>query len=267
MRESIERRVFGALEFVHAVTRARITAPLQISAEGLRLTRNPRGLYVIREAEALEAYAAAFDDPPQPAPRAFTLTIEDREGRFSPRKVSIDLPRQLQAQHATPVADADNALVPIQVLLWPAAAMPLAPGWAALRLKVAVDGSADERGLANVWVAVAPALPGAEARHALTDHHGEALVVVPGVAPILPGAGATLTPDFKATLTLTPDPQVVRPAPPASAAPGQPLPIPDPRLIEQRAGVPEPGVKQINGIEVSLSAGRSRRHVERVTWP
>lgn len=262
MKELIERRILGAVEFVHGITGARVRDGLAVSAAGLDLRRNASGLHVMWRATGLEDYAAAFDDPPQPARRPYEVTVLDRQGRFLPQAVSFVLPRLLPGQQATPPADADNVLVPLRVQLWPSAALPLQPGWAVLRLKVALEGSADDTGLVNVWVEAVPAVDGVATQHALTDRQGEALVVVQGAPPIQAGAGATLTTEFRATLRLVLDPEFVRTAG-AAAAP----PVPDPQRIEQHAEAHALGLREVTDIEVSLSAGRSRRHVERVVWP
>lgn len=265
MIEFVERRFFGALEFVHAVTGARVLDALKIRADGLSLLRNPSGLHVIREVEGLDAYTRAFDSPPVLPRQPFTLTIEDPKRRFLPRSVTLDLPRLLP-QPAADLADEDNALKPVQVRLWPAAGLPLQPGWAVLRVKVAVQGIDPEIGLANVLIEAAPQVAGAALKHALTDRHGEALLIVNDVAPILPDAGPVgLTTEFSVSLTLLIDAAVVRPANPA--APDAAFPIANPETILERRSNAAAGVVVVTGGEPVLSAGLGRRHVEKVTWP
>ena len=64
MMERIDRRVFGAIEFIDDLTDAPLRAPLHIDAPGLRLLPNHRGLYVIHAVDGKDDYARAFDDPP-----------------------------------------------------------------------------------------------------------------------------------------------------------------------------------------------------------
>ncbi len=265
MIELVERRVFGALEFVHAVTGSPVSGDLRITAPGLRLLRNTSGLYVIREVEGFDAYTRTFDTPPVLPRQPFTLTVDDPLRRFLPRSVTLDLPRLLP-QPPADLPDEDNALKPVQVRLWPAAGLPVQAGWAVLRVKVAVQGIDPEMGLANVLIEASPQVAGAALQHALTDRHGEALLIVNDVAPILPDAGPVgLTTEFIAALTLVLDTDVVRPA--NAAAPDSAFPIANPETILDRRSAAAPGVRVVAGGEPVLSAGFGRRHVEKVTWP
>jgi len=262
MNETLERRVFGAVEFVDDLTDARVLAPLRIAAPGVRLLRNRSGLYVVREVDGEDDYSRAFDNPPASPPRTdFAMTVEDPQQRYLPQSVTLALPRLLGTP-SVPVADADNALRPVQIRLSPAAAMPLRAAWAVLRLKVAVAGSNPEVGLANVLVEATPQPAGLAVQRTLTDRHGEALVVIASVPPILPDAGpAGLTREFKVALSLVLDPQVVRTSTDTA------FPLPDPGAVLKRRDAAVPGVKVVAAGEQLLSAGASRRQVEKVTWP
>ena len=150
----------------------------------------------------------------------------------------------------------------MQVRLSPAAASPLRAAWAALRLKVIVAGSNPEVGLVNVLVEATPQPAGLTPQRTLTDRHGEALVVIASAPPILPDAGpAGLTREFKVALALVLDPQVVRLSTDAA------FPLPDPQAVLKRRGEGATGLKVVAASEQLVSAGASRRHVEKVTWP
>jgi hypothetical protein len=263
----IERRVFGAIDFVHGVTGARIRDDLRLSAPGLKLLRNLSGLYVIREVTGLDAYTRAFDAPPALPRTPFTLTVQDPKGRFQSRIVELRLPRLLPQPDAEPPEDEDNALVPLTVKLWPAAGMPVQPGWAVLRLQVAVEGIDPPLGLANVLVEAEPQVDGAGVQRALTDCHGEALIVIADVAPILPGEGTPgLTRTFETALRLVIDAAQVRADDPrSSAASFAPA---DPDAILRRRDGGEPGVREVAMADpVVLSAGARARRVVKVAWP
>lgn len=262
MNELLERRVFGAIEFVDDLTDARILAPLRIAAPGVRLLRNHSGFYVIRNVVGEDDYSRAFDEPPANPPRSdFALTVEDPQQHYLPRSFTLALPRRLPAVGAA-IADADNALRPVQIRLSPAAALPLRATWAALRLRVVVAGSDPEVGLANVLVEATPQPAGLAVQRTLTDRNGEALVVIAAAPPLLPDAGpAGLTREFKVVLGLVLDPQVVRPGTDAT------IPLPDPKAVLQRR---DDGVAEVKAVPIDeqlLSAGTSRRRVEKVTWP
>jgi hypothetical protein len=262
MNETIERRAFGAIEFVDDLTDARVLAPLRITARGVSLVRNRSGLYVIRELDGQDDYTRAFDNPPTDPPRSdFTFSVQDPQQRYLPQAFALALPRRL-ATSTAPVADADNALRPVQIRLGPAAAAPLRAAWAVLRLKVVVAGSSPEVGLANVLVEATPQLGGLGVRRTLTDHHGEALVVIASAPPILPGAGpAGLTREFGVELGLVVDKSVVRPSTDAS------FPLPDMALMLRRREVGAADVTVVAAGVQMLSAGSARRRTEKVPWP
>ena len=262
MKESIERRVFGAIEFIDDLTDARVLDPLRIAGSGVSLMRNRSGFHVIRDVEGQDDYTRAFDDPPTNPPRSdFPMTVEDPRGRYLSQSFTLALPRRLPTA-AVPVDDADNALKPVQVRLVPAAGLPVRAAWAVLRMKVLVSGGNPDVGLANVLVEATPQVAGLAARRTLTDRHGEALLVIASAPPLLPDAGpAGLTREFKVSLTLLLDTQVVR------ASTDKTFPLPDPKLIVERRDAAQADVKVVAISDQLLSAGTSRRRIEEVTWP
>jgi hypothetical protein len=270
MIENVDRRVFGAIEFVDDVTGARVLAPLRVDAPGVGLMRNGSGLYVIRTHAGQDAYTRAFDDPPASPPRAdVTMTVRDPGNAYLPRGFTIKLPRLLRAP-TLPVVDADNVLKPVQVRLSPAASLPLRGTWAALRLRVVVKGSSPEVGLANVLVEATPSVAALGVLRTMTDSNGEALVVIAGAPPILPGSqppphAAGLTREFNTALRLVLDKEIVRRA----SAPT--IPTADPqrvltRLAATQATDPAPAVTTVDAGQVLLSAGTSRRFLAQVDW-
>lgn len=259
MLETVDRRVFGALEPVDELSGDRIALPLQLSAPGLGLMRNRRGLWVIRELPGQDAYTRSFDDPPpRPARSDFRVEVQDPSGRYLPRAVTLALPRWLPGPAGEPAA-ADDARRPVPLPLYPAAAAVLRPGWSALRLRLHRDGE-PAIGLANVLVeATPPAALGLPLRRTLTDRHGEALLVLPGVPPLMP-AGGGLTADFEVALAFVLDATLVARSDAADFA------IPDPDQVLRRLAAGAAGVERRAGPSVTLTAGRSRRHVQPVPW-
>ncbi|MFG6413328.1 hypothetical protein ACG02S_05390 [Roseateles sp. DC23W] len=267
MIETLDRRVFGAIEFVDDVTDARVLAPLHVEAPGLGLLRNGSGFYVIRHFDDHEAYTRAFDGAPADPPRTdVAMTVHDPAHRYLPRGFTVALPRLLRKPTST-VPEADNAVTPVQVRLHPAASQHLRATWAALRLRVVVDAGGPEVGLANVLVEATPAVAGLTVHRTMTDAHGEALVVIAGAPPLLPDPGpAGLTREFRLALKLVLDQAVVRRTDAAA------LPIPDPRRVLDRLAAldpadPAPALTTVDAGEVFLSAGSSRRSLAKVTWP
>jgi hypothetical protein len=263
VNECIDRRVFGAIEFIDDLTDARVLEPLRVTLpSGLKLLRNRSGLYVIRAVEGEDDYTRQFDAPPTPPARLpFTLSVQDPQARFLPQSFTLSLPRLLNAPGA-PVDDADNVLRPVSIRLTPAAAQPLRATWAALRLQVLVAGSLPPVGLANVLVEASPSVAGLGLRRTLTDRYGEALVIIADAPPILPDSGpAGLTREFKIAVRLVLDASVVR------TSTDKISPLPDPTLILQRRAAGAAGVTVVSASEQLLRAGLSRRAVEKVTWP
>lgn len=262
MKEVIERRIFGAVEFVDDLSGVRVLDALRITAPGLTLMRNRLGFYVIREVDGHDDYTRAFDPPANPVTRDdVELVVEDPKQRYLPQAFTLALPRLLP-KPTLPVADADNALKPVSVRLFPAAALGLRASWAVLRLQVTVDGSNPPVGLANVLVEATPKPAGLAVRHAMTDRHGEALVVIAGAPAILPGSGdAGLTREFGVKLKLVLDKAVVRRGDEST------FPVPDPSKVLARREASHADVRVVSPEDRVLSAGESRRHVEKVSWP
>lgn len=261
MIELVDRRIFGAIEFIDDLSETRVLSPLHIDAPGVQVMRNRSGFYVLREVDGQDAYTRAFDNPPARPPRSeLAVSVQDPTQRYLPQRIGLALPRWLP-DGAEALDDADNALKPVTVRLAPAAGMPLQSAWAVLRLKVAITGSAT--GLANVLVEAQPALPGFALRRSFTDRHGEALVVIVSAPPFLPLAGppAGLTREFAVALTLVLDRSVVRPSTATE------FPSPDPALILQRRTDGHTDVRVVATGEQLFSAGTRRRRTDLVTWP
>jgi hypothetical protein len=263
MNECIDRRVFGAIEFVDDLTSARVLQPLRVTVpNGLKLLRNHIGLYVIREVEGEDDYTRQFDAAPtHPASRPFTLSVQDPLARYLPQSFTLALPRRLAVPGA-PVDDADNALRALSIRLIPGVAQPLRATWAVLRLQVVVADNLPPVGLVNVLVEASPSVVGLGLRRTLTDRHGEALVIIADAPPILPDSGpAGLTREFKVSVSLVLDASVVR------TSTDKIYPLPDMTLIQQRRAAGAIGVTVVSASEQLLCAGLSRRAVQKVTWP
>jgi hypothetical protein len=261
--EALDRRIFGAVELIDDLSGDRIAAPLKVSAPGLTLLHNRLGLWVIREVPGQDDYTRAFDDPPARPPRSdFRVEVQDPGGRFLPRAMLLPLPRWLptpQDAPDDPVAAADDARRPVELRLYPASAAVLRPGWSVLRLRLHVT-DLPAIGLANVLVeATPPAALALPLRRTLTDHHGEALIAIPGVPALMPGDGG-LTADFELALSFVLDPAIVARSDATSFA------IPDPDQVLSRLAAGAPGVERRAGPSPTLTAGRSRRHVQPVPW-
>ena len=256
--ERVEHRVLGAVEFVDAITGARVGDPLAVSGSGLQLRATGSGLYAITAATGLETHTEAFDAPPAtPAALSlpFTLAVSDRQRRYLPRSAQLLLPRR-----ATPPSDADSVLAPLRVPLYPAGTRPLDGLWAVLRASVFVLVQGRRVGIANAWLTLTPTLPDLAPTRALTDAQGEALLAFTGVPPIRPASGEDGDPDvvysreFTATLRVALHRDM---AWRADASP--PMPLADPDQIERDLPLGAPTVQILNPPVGPLSAGATQR--------
>jgi hypothetical protein len=177
--ESIDRRVLGAVRFRDAVTQLDVTAPLRVTAPGVRWVRNLRGWYVAAGAPGLEAHTFSIDKPPtQPAVGKVpvALAAEDPTGTYLPRRAVLTLPRDPDpAKKDSP----SSIFAPADVELFPTPAAPVMPGWAVLRVTVLTRGGKPAAGalLRVVRKGAAGELLG----RGMTDARGEALVAVAGI--------------------------------------------------------------------------------------
>lgn len=229
MLERLDHRCLGAIEFVDAITGARIRDPLQVRSARLDLRANASALYVIHGAQGLEEHLEAFEAmPTAPAFEAageFELEVVDRRQRYLARRARIKLPRK-----QAPLDDAASVLNPLRVTLYPSGARPVEASWAVLRASVCVVDGERRIGVANAWLTLTSALAGVAPATALTDARGDALLAVPGVAPVRPtqDVNGALTRSFPATLRVLLHEDVVQRADVAS-----PLPVADPDQIER----------------------------------
>jgi hypothetical protein len=182
--EHVDRRVLAALQFRDAVTQLRITTPLVVQAEGVRLIRNLSDLYVIVAAPGFRQYSAWFAAPP-PAPvvppTTIELTVSDPGRGYLPRRFDVTLPRDIDPQHA---ANADSIFQPLNVDLFPSPVARVADGWAVIRASVIRAGSNPAQPLPHALIRVIGMRNGVESELGLglADARGEALVAVPGIA-------------------------------------------------------------------------------------
>lgn len=183
-RAPLDMRVLGALRFIDSVGRSTVTAPLSVSGEGVRVIRNLSDLYVIADAPGTELYSARFHLPEPPLPPvppdiedvSVTLTVVDPAGRYLPRGVTIDVPRDPDPAHRE---QPQSLFRPVDVELFPSPVMPVAEGWATLRLSIKRAGS--QQGLPFAFVRVLRASDLAILARGVADDRGEALVAVPGI--------------------------------------------------------------------------------------
>jgi hypothetical protein len=238
----VDLGILGAVRFLDAATRLPVGAPLAVGGDGVRLVRNRQGLYVLAEASG---------------PRA-ELTVRDPGGRYLPRSLALDLPRDADPEHAD---QAGSLFRPVDVLLYPAPAASVAPGWAVIRATVVRAGT--RAPLSGALLRVVRKADGEVLARALTDWRdpvqGEALVAVPGVPITTWGDGEPEEPvlvnEVPVSLEAFFDPAFN----PAAGAAGKP---PDPDRLELlRAGLPSARE------DLKLASGRTEKKTLTVAVP
>jgi len=247
MRETIDRRVLGALEVQDGVTGHRLDRPVRITATDARTVRTIGGLYAITQADGLVPHLEAFAMPPA-APALGSIPIrfvvEDPLGAFLPISTTVLLPRDPASE-----AGAGSLFTPLAIPLPSTPARRIALGWVALRVSLTDGAGAPVRG---AYLEVLPAAGGARLGWGLTDPRGEALVPVPSI-PLLRAVDTTpLDPDDpdhvvtdQTAVTLT-----------AIADPVRPWPGDPQRLAADRAGLRTAGLPG----PVALTAGATTHH-------
>jgi hypothetical protein len=190
-RELLDRRVLGAVAFLDAATRARVLEPLAVRAEGARLARTRRGLYVVFDAPGLKAHTRAFDAPPSEPARGsapVTLEVSDPAGRYVARRYTLRLPLDPDPANTNLPGSLFN---PSEVTLFPSPSAGTRPGWALVRATVvAADGGGP---LGGALLRVKRLPEGTLIARGMSDARGEALVVVPGIPLVTFGDGDEVT--------------------------------------------------------------------------
>jgi hypothetical protein len=180
--DRLDSRVLGALRPADVTTGVWVTGPLKVTAPGAAFTRNRSGVYVLTFARELETHLTEFSAPPtMPAVGSIVLTVkvEDPSGQYLPRSVRLAVPRDPDPAHAN---DEGSLFLPVRVLLYPAPAASLCPGWAVVRASVTQVGS--NAAVPYAWLRLrratqAPSDP--PMATGMTDARGEALVAVSGI--------------------------------------------------------------------------------------
>lgn len=247
--EHSERHVLGALRCIDLTSGAAIEAALQVSADGARLLRNRSGLYAILEWTGLAEHAA----DPNLQPKTLSLTVRDPAGRYLPRLVKVDLPRDPTPDNA---GHADSLFRPIEAPMYPSPAAPVSANWAALRMSVIEADNGDALGGALIRVLC----DGATIARGLTDWRGESLVLVAGI-PFITCAGNSSSESGSITVReIATSVEVC-----FDAALGTQVPMSDVRAGHQPAALPlvdpadlenDLGTLPMASIQISLAAGR-----------
>lgn len=177
MMERVEQRVLGALRLVDHVTQVPVERPLTVDAGNARLQRNRSGLYVIAEADGLASHSAAFQTPsntPTLATIPVSIDVTDPKGRYLPRRITVQLPRDPDPTHADMLA---SLFRPVEATLYPASTATVANNWSTIRVTLTQDSMSAPGALLRVI----DEAEGDVLASGISDERGEALVIVPGV--------------------------------------------------------------------------------------
>lgn len=177
--ERIEQRVLGALRIIDRVTLVPVSRPLQLTSTNATVVRNMRGYYVVTSAEGLESHTEAFLQPP-PTPalehNAYSFEIADPQKRYLPRLVTLRLPRDPNPAN---IGNANSLFRPQDVAMYAASTAPLSHNWSTIR--ATVTQGAGHTPVRGALLRVLDAADDTLLASGISDEHGEALVIVPGV--------------------------------------------------------------------------------------
>jgi hypothetical protein len=244
MMERIDRRIFGALRLLDAVTGAQVTEALLVTAAGATLVRNRRGLYVITSVSGMEDYAMTFRSAPVTPARDLQIRIEDPQRRYLPRIATVALPRLAPLDPTPDQANDENSVFrPADIRVFRAPSGDVLRSWAVIRATVVQLGNPDNR-LAGALIRVIRRTAGSPVMaRAMTDGRGEALIAVPGIAVVGPSDGNGAVAEFHERVTV----EVIY-----EAAAGA---VPDPDILESRIGDITPveeGLDLVSGRETNF---------------
>jgi hypothetical protein len=183
--ERIDQRVLGALRLVDRVIGTPVRRALSVHCDQARLVRNMSGLYVITEAEGLEAHSRSFTAPPDTPPYTppytpplesltYRFEIRDPKQDYLPRSAALSLPRDPDPANAGTEA---SLFTPVDLDVYPSSTAPLSANWSSIRASVTRESDPLRGALIRI---VDPAEETLLAS-GITDLRGEALVIVPGV--------------------------------------------------------------------------------------
>jgi len=185
MKETIDRRVLGALRLVDNATQTQVERAMHVFADGLKFFPNRSCLYVISHARGLESHLTAFEHPPNSSdPNApdigslpFNVMIRDPLGKYLPRLVQLSLP-------LNPDPEKNNSIFnPIDVPLFSSPVSGLNPNWSIIRASVFdLVNINDENpapvpgALFRIWNSSDEVIAGG-----MSDQRGEAVIIIPGI--------------------------------------------------------------------------------------
>lgn len=220
MKESVDRRVLGAIRCVDAITGNSVLNALSVTSSQLTLRPNRSALYVIFNAPGLSAQTTQFDPVlPWPSPSTFEISIQDPSRRYLPRRAKVQVPRKLPPpidpsqpfDPAKVLSDPAVVFNPQPVSLFPSPSSPVSPNWAVIHISVIRSGSTPPKGLP--WAAVQVSRTDNKAVLATTigDARGEALLAIPGLGPEISGSasGSVTQATVNVTVTSWFDPSVL----------------------------------------------------------
>lgn len=247
--ERVEHRVLAALRFVDASTGTDVSTPLELRAlDGDAVfVRNRSALRIVDSWSRLADHATSFDEAPAAPPTGslnLPIAVSDPSGRYLPRRVSLALPRDPDAEEG-----ADSLFRAVVVPMYPAAAAATGSNWAVLRVTLTEEGTGDALGGALLIVTRSGSggppgeeEPPASARivaRGLTDGRGEALVAVPGIPMLTFGEDdeAVVVDEVAVTVEAFFDPAAGTRTPAEELLAGRqpPVPLVDPAVLESES--------------------------------
>lgn len=175
VKETIDRRILGALRFVDHVTGSMVRRPMAIIAPNVKFITNRSRLQVISCAIGLEGHLTSFNEPLGASLKKFDMTIQDPLGEYLDRSMTLKLPLD-------PDPEENNSIFePVDVPLFAAPAAHLSPNWSVIRASIYdLADLANERPVPGALLRILDS-GGSLMMSGMSDERGEAIVIIPGI--------------------------------------------------------------------------------------
>ncbi len=178
---TVDRRVLAGLRFLDRTTGGVILSPLQLSADNTDFIRNISNIFVISRAPGLEAHTREFSQVPStPALESIDINVSiiDPSGRYHPRLVSVQLPRDADPANS---ANANSLFQTIDIQLYPTVITKIQANWSVVRGSIIDVSETEPEPVIGALIRIVREADDEVLASGITDERGEVVAIVPGV--------------------------------------------------------------------------------------
>jgi len=193
INEPVDRRILGAFVCVDAITSSSIVNPVSVTAPQWSVKPNRSGTYIIFNGPNLYLSTTQFVAGAWPTQTSFEVTLQDPNGRYLPRRASVQTSLTVPAIPPAPPGATSNAAAiaalgqsgavfnPQQVALYRAPSAGFGPNWAVIHASVNRAGTTPPQGLPWAVLQVTRNSDNTVMVNGQADTSGEALLAVAGL--------------------------------------------------------------------------------------